>query len=117
MPVGTARILGLDEEKDEIAKTVNTIRQTSGSLGLAEQGAEIALVARTEKDADAKNLTDTLNALKQFAGFAIGNLKPDQQKLALNALETLNIAQSGNETRLSLTIRRSDFPALLGLIK
>jgi hypothetical protein len=117
IPAGTAKSLGLDEQEDEIGKTVSAIRQTAASVGLAEQGAEINIAARTEKDADAKNLTDTLNALKQFAGFALGNLKPDQQKLALNALETLNITQSGNETKMSLAIKRQDFPALLGLIK
>lgn len=118
VPVSTFKTFGLDTEGDEIGKTIGAIRQTAGSLTLTESGANIALAARTDKENDAKNLTDTLNALKQFGGLAIGQLKtPAQQKLAQNALETLTVKQNGRETAISLDIPRSDFPALLGLIK
>lgn len=118
VPAEGIKSLGLDTENDEIGKTIATIRQAAGAVTLTERGANIALAARAEKDEEAKNLTDTLNALKQFGGLAIGQLKtPAQQKLAANALETLTVTQNGRETALSLDIRRSDFPALLGLIK
>jgi hypothetical protein len=117
VPPGAVNGFGLDAQNDEIGKTLAAIRHAGLSLGLQESGAELNVAARTEKDADAKNLADTLNALKQFAGLAMGNLKPDQQKLAENALETLKVVNEGNETRLLLEINRNDFPALLGLIK
>jgi hypothetical protein len=118
VPAGAlAQTFDLDTQNDEIGKTVNAIRQIAANVSLQESGAELALAARTEKEGDAKNLSDTINALKQFAGFALGNLKPDQQKLAANALETLNVASSGNEAQISLKVKREDFPALLGLIK
>jgi hypothetical protein len=117
VPPGAVNGFGLDAQNDEIGKTLAAIRHAGLSLGLQESGAELNVAARAEKDADAKNLADTLNALKQFEGFMMRNLKPDQQKLAGNALETLKIVHEGNETRLSLKINRNDFPALLGLIK
>ena len=118
IPADAAKSLGLDVENDEMGKTAATIRQMAASLGLNDGGAEILMAARADKDSDAKNIADTLNALKQFAGFAVGQLKtPEQQKLAMNAIQTLKVAQSGNEAQLSLAIRREDFPALLGLIK
>ncbi len=118
VPAGAiGKSFDLDVENDEIGKTVNAIRQAAVNLSLQESGAEIAIAARTDKEAEAKNLTDTLNALKQFAGLALGGLKPDQQKLATNALETLKVAQNGNEMQVSLGISRNDFPALLGLLK
>jgi hypothetical protein len=108
----------IDTQNDEIGKTVASIRQAGGSVSLNDTGAELALAARAGSAADAKNLTDTLNALKDFGGLAIGGLKnPAQQKLALSALQTLKITYDGNESQLSLAIKRSDFPALLGLIK
>ena len=117
VPTGAiAKSFTLDVESDEIGKTVNAIKQASATLTMMESGAELALAARTEKEAEAKDLTDTLNALKQFAGIAVGSLKtPAQQKLAANALETLKVAQNGNEMQVSLEIKRSDFPALLKL--
>lgn len=118
VPAQVFQLVGMDTKEDEIGKTIGAIRQAAGSLSLTERGAQIALAARTEKEGEAKNLTDTLNALKQFGGVAIGQLKtPAQQKLAGRALESLTVNQNGVDTELSLEIRRSDFPALLGLFK
>jgi hypothetical protein len=119
VPTGAiAQSFALDVENDEIGKTVSAIKQAAATLTMQDSGAELALAARTEKDTEAKDLTDTLNALKQFGGIAIGSLKtPAQQKLAANALETLKVTQNGNEMQVSLEIKRGDFPALLGLFK
>jgi hypothetical protein len=107
----------IDIPNEEISRILASIRQAYGSVGTTANGFDLLAVARTEKAADAKNLSDTLTALKQFGVVVAGQLPADQGKLAQNALDTMKISAAGNETLISFELQQSDVSTLLRVLK
>jgi hypothetical protein len=93
-------ISNVDLGTDAIAQDVNSIRQVYGAIGSTNTDVSLAVVARTDTPAAAKNLGDTLTGLKQLAGFMIMRMKADQQALAQSALNNLKITARGNELEI-----------------
>ena len=97
----------------EITKIVGSIHQAYGALSTTADGFGLLAVARTETPDQAKVLSDTLAALKQFGGMVIPQLPAETGKIAQNVLDSLKITASGNETLLSLEVRQADITTLM----
>lgn len=98
---------GQDFGNEEITKTLASIRQAYGGLGLTADGFDLTAIARTERPEQAKSLGDTLSAFKQFGGMAISQLPPDKRAMAQTALDSLTITTEGNETQLRLAVAQA----------
>ncbi|MDT5122485.1 MAG: hypothetical protein QOC96_1967 [Acidobacteriota bacterium] len=97
----------------EITKMVGSIHQAYGALSTTADGFGLLAAARTENPDQAKALSDTLAALKQFGGMVVSQLPPETGKIAQNVLDSLKITASGNETLLSLEVRQADITTLM----
>jgi hypothetical protein len=98
---------------DAIAQDVNSIRQVYGSIGSSNTDVLLAVMARTDTPASAKNLGDTVTGLKQLAGFLVMRMKADQQALAQGALGNLKITTRGNELEIRTQVSSATLAALI----
>ncbi|HEV7857051.1 MAG TPA: hypothetical protein VGO91_00230 [Pyrinomonadaceae bacterium] len=105
---------GLSVPNDEIARNLASVRQVYGSVGETDGGFDSLLIARTENADQAKGLSDTIYALKQFAPLISGRLSGAKAKLAENALESLKVTAQGNELQIRLALAQTDLNTLMG---
>jgi hypothetical protein len=106
---------GLSVPNDEIARNLAAVRQVYGSVGATDGGGfDSLLVARTDNADQAKGLSDTIYALKQFAPLISGRLSGARGKLAQNALENLKVTAQGNELQIRLALAQTDLNTLMG---
>ena len=108
---------GINIPNEEISRLIASIRQAYGSVGTTSNGFDLMAIARTEKADDAKSLSETLTALKQFGSVVAGQLPAEQSKLAQSALDTMKISAEGNETSISFQLQQSDISTLLRILK
>jgi hypothetical protein len=108
---------GIKIPNDEISRLIGSIRQAYGSVGTTANGFDLMAIARTEKADDAKSLSETLTALKQFGSVVAGQLPAEQSKLAQSALDTMKIVTAGNETSISFQLQQADISTLLHMLK
>jgi hypothetical protein len=99
---------------DEIARNLASVRQVYGSVGATASGFDSLLVARTENAEQAKGLSDTIAALKQFGPLISARLSGAKARLAQNALESLQVSAQGNELQLRLALAQTDLNTLMG---
>ncbi len=104
---------GKDFGNEEITKNIASIRQAYGALGLTTNGIDLLAIARTARPEQAKSLGDTLSALKQFGGMAIGQMPADKRAMAQAALDSLTITTEGNETSLRLEVAQAALDELM----
>lgn len=104
---------GLDLGNAEISQAVASIREFHGTVVTTDAGLDLQTALRTLGAADAKNLSDTLAALKQLAPLLLGRLSGDKGRLARSAVESLQVTQEGNEVRLRLNVPQGDIAALV----
>jgi hypothetical protein len=104
---------GLDFNNDEIARIIGTVRQAYGAVGTTQNGFDMLMVARTEKPDQARSLSDTLTALKQFGGLVIPQLPADLGKVAQNTLDSLKITSEGTDASIWLELLQSDISTLM----
>jgi hypothetical protein len=98
---------------DAIAEDAGSIRQAYGSIGTTATDLSLTLVARTETAVNAKNLSDTLNSLKQLAFFAIMRLSGDQRELAQSALANLKVSSRANEVEVRTHVTAAHLASLM----
>ena len=95
-----ALMKNLNVGNDAIAKDVNSIRQVYGSIGTSKTDVSLDLLARTDTVNAAKNLSDTVQGLKQLAAVFIFQMPPAKRTLAQGALDNLKIVTRGNELEI-----------------
>jgi hypothetical protein len=105
---------GINVPNDEIARNLASVRQVYGSVGATETGFDSLIVARTENADQARGLSDTIGALKQFAPLISGRLSGAKGRLAQSALESLKVSAQGNELQLRLALAQADLNTLMG---
>jgi hypothetical protein len=105
---------GISVPSDEIARNLASVRQVYGSVGATESGFDSMLVARTENAEQAKGLSDTIGALKQFSPLISARLSGAKARLAQNALDSLEVSAQGNELHLRLALAQTDLNTLMG---
>jgi hypothetical protein len=109
-----ARLLpNLNISNDEVTKDLSTVRQVYGSVGLSEKNLEMFLAARTTNADSARNLSDTLAALKQFGALFVGRLPAAKGTVAQTALDNLKITTQGSELQIRTAVAQADIAPLL----
>jgi hypothetical protein len=111
----TAQLLkNLKISNDEVMKDLSTVRQIYGSAGLSDTNVELFLAARATNATAARNLGDTLEALKQLGAFFVGRLPAAKGKLAQSALDNLKITTQDNELQIRTTVSQAEIGPVLG---
>jgi uncharacterized protein with beta-barrel porin domain len=113
LPPSAAQNINLDNE--ELVKTIASVRQLYGSIGSTPAGFDMLTVARTENAEQAKNLSDTIAAAKQFASMFAAHVSRDSAKgkLVENALNGMKVTTQGNEVQIRLELAQADVATLV----
>ena len=106
----------LSVSNDAIASDLTAVRQAYGSIGMTEKDLELTLAARTVDEYSARNLGNTVEALKQFGGLFVNRLPAAKAALARSALNGLKITSQGNELLIKTTVAQTEIaPMMVGL--
>ena len=97
-----------------VANDVSSIRQVYGSVATPEANVDIFLAARAQNAEAARNLSDTLEGLKQLGTIFIGRLSGAKGVLAKSALTNLKIATQANELQIRTSVPQADIAPLFG---
>lgn len=98
---------------DGVARQITAVRQVYGTLGMTTTDLELMLAARTVDPDSARNLSDTVEGLKQFGAIFINRLSPAKGTLARSALNNLKITTQGNELQLRTAVAQADVTPLI----
>ena len=99
---------------DAIARDLTAVRQVYGSVGLTERDVVIALAARTVDEPSARNLGNTIEALKQFGALLVNRLPAAKAALARSALNSLTITNQGNELQIKTSVAQTEIAPIMG---
>lgn len=111
--VAPALLENLSLSNDSIARELTAVRQVYGTLGMSSTDLELMVAARTVDTYSAKNLSDTVEGLKQLGGLFIGRLTAAKGTLARSALNNLKITTLGNELQLRTAVAQSQVTPLI----
>jgi hypothetical protein len=103
----------LDIGNVSIAADLSTVRQVYGSVGTTPKDIDVFLGARTVNADAARNLSDTIEGLKQLGGFFIGRMTGAKGVLAKSALTNLKVATQANELQIRTAVAQADIGPLV----
>lgn len=103
----------LSLSNDTIARELTAVRQLYGTLRMTAADLELMLTARTVDTYSAKNLSDTVEGLKQLGGLFINRMTGAKGMLAKSALENLKTTTTGNELQVRTAVAHSQVAPLL----
>jgi alkylhydroperoxidase/carboxymuconolactone decarboxylase family protein YurZ len=106
-------LASLDVGSDTVAKDVSAIKQAYGSVGSADGNVALTLVARTDSEAAAKNLKDTVDGLRQVGGFFVAGMTEPRKSLAESALSNLKVTTRGNEVEIRTQVTAASLATLV----
>jgi len=98
---------------DGVARQITAVRQVYGTLGMTATDLELMMAARTVDPDSARNLSDTLEGLKQFGAIFINRLSAVKGTLARSALDNLKITTQGNELQIRTAVAQSQVTPLI----
>lgn len=107
----------VDLEKDELGKNINSIKYMSGSMDVTAVGASMALMARTAKPEQAKELFDMLQGLQMIGKSFLGGSKKTEHKVIARMLDTAKVTNRGTDVLLNLSVAQADIDLLVATIK
>ena len=110
VPAGTLE--GVETGLPGLDRAISSIQGFYGSVSSAATGIQMMTALRAATAADAKQLFDSLSALKQIAPGLI-SMAGEKGKFAQNAINTLKITTKANEVQLRLEVPQSDLTTLL----
>lgn len=96
-----------------VAREMTAVRKVYGSLGMTNADLELMLAARTVDTYSAKNLSDTVEGLKQLAGFFIGRLPAAKESLARAALSNMKVTTQGNDLQVRTAVAQAQVAPLI----
>jgi hypothetical protein len=105
-------LTGMDTGLPNVDRAVASIRSFYGSIGSTPAGAQLMTTLRAQTVADAKQLFETAEALRQVAPGLI-TVAGAKGKFAQSAINSLKITTKGNEVQLRLEVPQADIAALL----
>jgi hypothetical protein len=103
----------LDIGNDTIAKDISSIKQAYGSVGSTQSDVTMMIVARTDSADAAKNLSDTVEGLRQLGSLFVGRLGQPRQALAQGALDNLKVTARGTEIEVRTQVAAATLAALI----
>lgn len=115
LPNGLSDFVDLDN--DEIGKTLDSLRQISGALEVADGSTIVSMTAKTLKAEQAQSLQDTLIGLQTIGKTIVGSGKGADKQVYARMIENAKITRSAAEVNFDLQIPQSDISILLGGIK
>lgn len=98
---------------NSIARELTAVRQVYGTLGITATDLELMMAARTVDPDSARNLSDTVEGLKQVGAFFVGRLSPVKGTLARSALNNLKVTTQGNELQIRTAVAQSQVTPLI----
>ncbi len=98
---------------DGVARQITAVRQVYGTLGMTTTDLELMMAARTVDTDSARNLSDTVEGLKQFGAIFINRLSAVKGTLARSALNNLKVTTQGNELQLRTAVAQSQVTPLI----
>jgi len=96
-------------------KAIASIQGFYGSVGSTTAGAQFAATLRAGTAADAKQLFDSLDAVRQMAPALIA-IAGDKGKFAQGAINSLKVTTKGNEVQLHFDVPQSDIAGFLRML-
>jgi hypothetical protein len=103
---------GMETGLPNVDRAVASIRAFYGSLAQTPAGFTLTTVLRAQTSADARQLYDTAQALKQV-GPGLISLSGEKGKFAQAALSNLKLSTKGEEVQLQLDVAQGDIAELL----
>ena len=110
VPAGT--LGGVETGLPGLDRAISSIQGFYGSVSSAATGIQMMTALRAATAADAKQLFDSLDALRQIAPGLI-SMAGEKGKFAQNAINSLKITTKANEVQLRLEVPQSDLTTLL----
>jgi hypothetical protein len=98
---------------DGVARELTAVRQIYGTLGMTSTDLELMMAARTVDPDSARNLSDTVEGLKQFGAIFINRLSSVKGTLARSALNNLKVTTQGNELQIRTAVAQSQVTPLI----
>ncbi len=106
-------LANIDLGNPEINRSLASVRQVFGSLGMNGSGYEMLMTARTTDANAARSLNETVDAARGLASLVVGSLQGDRGRLARSALETLRVTVENTDVNLRVTLPEADVATLL----
>jgi hypothetical protein len=113
--VPTGAFAGMDTGLPNVDRALAAIRGFYGSVGVTPAGFQMTSNLRAQTAADAKQLFDTAQALKQVAPGLI-SMAGERAKFAQGAINNLKLTMKGNEVQFRLELPQGDIAALLRVL-
>lgn len=111
--ISEALLANLRLSNDSFARELTAVRQVYGTLGMTASDLELMLAARTVDQYAARNLSNTVEGLKQLGGLFVGRLSAAKGDLARAALDNLKITTQGNELQIKTAVAQSQVAPLM----
>jgi len=115
MPAGMGAFLPLDN--DELGKNIDSIRYLFGSVNVSGDNTSVHMTARTQQNAQAKGLLETLEGLQIIGKFALGNSKSLDKQVYARLIEKAKFSVNANDVILDLQVPQRDIDVLIGVLK
>lgn len=115
VPEGMSKLVNLD--KDELGQNISSIKLMSGSMDVTAAGASVAMMARTAKAEQAKELFTMLDGMMMIGKAFLGNSKKPEQKVMARLIENAKIANRGTDITINVAVPQTDIDLLVATIK
>lgn len=113
VPAGTLE--GVETGLPGLDRAVASIQSFYGSVGSNAAGLQFMTTLRAGTAADAKQLFDSLDAVRQIAPSLIA-MMGEKGKFAQNAVNSLKLSTKANEVQLRLEVPQSDISGFLRML-
>lgn len=110
VPAGALQ--GVETGLPGLDRAISSIQGFYGNVSSTAAGIQLMTTLRAATAADAKQLFDSLDALRQIAPGLV-SMAGEKGKFAQNAINTLKITTKANEVQLRLEVPQSDLTTLL----
>jgi hypothetical protein len=106
---------GLETGLPNVDRAIASIRGFRGAVAQTSAGFLLTTVLRTQTAADARQLFDTAQALKQVAPGLI-SMSGEKGRFAQRAINNLKLTTKGDEVQLTLDVPQADIVPLLNAL-
>ena len=106
----------LPMEQDDLTDSINSIKYAFGNMDTTGGVLAMSLTARTDQEANAVQLHDTLEVLQAFGKMALGASKRPDQQLYARLIENLALARTGTDVSMDLLVPQTDIDALMAIL-
>ena len=104
----------LDIGNASIANDLSGVRQVYGNVNTSEKDVDLFIGAKTVNADAARNLSDTLEGLRQLGALFIGRLSGARGALAKSALSNLKVVTQANELQIRTSVAQAEIAPLMG---